>query len=251
MQSYRLLFFWLFFCSAFFGSAQSALSELYEEPTVVYRKQTHGGATLHTNGLGAYIYAGRYRGVKKVLLYGIEGMTMKHEKEIRSFNPVYEDGRSYVFGKVNNFYVIRPSFGVKRIITEKVRTNGVTVGYTWNAGPSLGFTKPIYLEIGYPSIPYEYLVVERYDPTRHSYETIYGRASALNGLNELKLHPGAFFKFAFNFEYSNEKDRLKGLDAGFAIDAYGARIPIMTDEINRQVFLTFFVNLFIGTKHND
>lgn len=235
-------------------SAQSALGDLYDEPTVIYRKQVHGGGILHTNGLGAYIYAGRYRGVKKVLLLGGEVLNMRHEKEIRSFNPVYEDGRSYVFGKVNSFFIVRPSFGVKKVITEKVRTSGVTVGYTWHAGPSLGITKPIYLEIGYPRIPYEYLAVERYDPTVHTYESIYGRASGLNGLNELSIHPGAFFKFAFNFEYSNEKDRLKGLDVGLAVDAYARQIPIMAENIteeNKQVFLTFYLNFFFGSKFNQ
>lgn len=248
---YRLLLFSVFALAVSGVWAQSALSELYDEPTVIYRKQVHGGAILHTNGLGAYIYGGRFRGVNKVLLYGVEGITMKHDKEIRSFNPVYEDGRSYVFGKLYSFYVIRPSVGVKKVITQKVRTTGVSLGYTWHAGPSLGFTKPIYLEIGYPRIPYEYLAVERYDPSVHSYESIYGRASGLNGLNELTLRPGGFFKFAFNFEYANEKDRLKGLDVGVAVDAYAQRIPIMASEQNRQVFVTFFLNFFFGSKFND
>lgn len=240
---------------------QSAQSELYDEPTIIYRNQIYGGGILHTNGLGAYIYGGRYRGVKKVLLFGIEGVTMKHDKEIRSFNPVYEDSRSYIYGKMNNFYVLRPSFGVRKIITEKVRKSGVQVGYTWLAGPSIGILKPVYLEIGYPSIPYQYLAVERYDPSRHFFDSIYGRASGLNGLNELQIRPGAFFKFAFNFEYANEKDRLKGMDVGFALDAYANRIPIMAalpdpftgepSNANRQFFLTFFVNFFIGSKFND
>jgi hypothetical protein len=251
---YRLFLLPLLLLVAFVSSGQSAQSELYDEPTVIYRNQTHGGGILHTNGLGAFLYYGRYKGVKKVLLFGGEFVTMRHNKEIRSFNPVYEDSRSYVYGKVNNFYVLRPSFGVRRVITEKVRRSGVEIGYTWHAGPSLGITKPIYLEIGYPSIPYQWLAVERYDPDRHFFDSIYGRASALNGLNSLSLHPGAFFKFAFNFEYSDQKDRLRGLDAGFAIDAYPNRIPIMAEQLvdrNNRVFLTFFVNFFFGGKYNE
>lgn len=251
---YRLFTLLFLFLLSIGLSAQSAQSELYDEPTVIYRNQTHGGAILHTNGLGAFLYAGRYRGVKKVLLFGGEFVTMKHNKEIRSFNPVYEDSRSYVYGKINNFYVLRPSFGVRKIITEKVRRSGVEVGYTWHAGPSLGITKPIYLEIGYPSIPYQWLSVERYNPDVHFFDSIYGRASGLNGLNALQLHPGAFFKFAFNFEYSDEKDRLKGLDVGVAVDAYSRQIPIMADQLvdrNNQVFVTFFVNFFFGGKYNE
>ena len=209
---------------------------------------------MHSNGLGAYFNWGVYRGAKKVYTLGIDALYMKHEKEVKSFNPVYEDSRSYVYGKLNNFYVLRPSVGIKKIVTEKLRRSGVQVGYSLQFGPSLGITKPVYLEIGYPSIPYEYVSVEKYDPEQHFFDDIYGRASGLNGLNELKLFPGAFAKFALNFEYSNEKDRLKGLEAGVALDAYPQRIPIMAETVennNRQYFLTFFLNFFIGSKYNS
>ena len=182
---------------------------------------------------------------------------MKHEKEIKSFNPVYDNSKSYVYGKLNSFFVIRPGIGRKKILTDKLRQSGVQVGYTWGLGLSGGITKPVYLEIGYPSIPYDYLAVERYDPDRHYFDDIYGRASGLNGLEELKFYPGAFAKFALNFEYSNEKDRLKGLEVGAVLDAYPSRIPIMAENVgelegiqNENLFLNFYINLFIGKKYN-
>jgi hypothetical protein len=251
---YRLFLLFFVLISAIQSIAQSAQRELYDEPVIIYRHQIHVGGILHSNGLGAFINYGRYRGVKKVLLFGGDILYMKHNKEIRSFNPVYEDSRSYVYGKMNSFFILRPSFGVRKILTEKVRKSGVQVGYTWEIGPSLGLTKPIYLEIGYPSIPYQYLAVEKYDPDKHFFDSIYGRASGLNGIDELRIHPGAFFKFAFNFEYSNEKDRLKGLDAGIALDAYPREVPIMADERvyqNNQFFITFFLQFSFGSKYNE
>jgi hypothetical protein len=157
-----------------------------------------------------------------------------------------------VYGKTNSFYVFRPYFGKRKIISRKERPSGVEVAYTWALGPSVGITKPVYLEIGYPSIPYDYLAVERYDPDRHFFDDIYGRASGLRGLNELKIYPGAFARFAMAFEYHGSRERLKGLEIGVDIDAYGAKIPIMAPEIidsNRQYFLTFHLNLFFGRKY--
>ena len=230
-----------------------AQNELYEEPVVIYSRQMYGGVQLHSNGLGGFFNYGRYQNASKVFILGIDAVSMKHEKEVKSYNPVYEDGRSYVYGKVNNFYVLRPSVGIKKIHTVKLRKSGVQVGYSIAGGPSLGLLKPVYLEIGYPSIPYQYWVTERYDPQRHFFDDIYGRASGLEGLNELKLLPGGFVKFAFNFEYSTEKDGLKGMETGVVLDAYPKPVPIMAEEIigqNRQFFVSFYLNFFIGRKYN-
>ena len=251
MQKYReiLILFLSLITLPVFGQ-----NELYEEPVVIYSNQMYGGVHLHSNGLGGTFTWGKYRNAKQIMTLGVDALFMRHEKEVKSFNPVYEDSRSYVYGKVNNFYILRPTVGVKKMITEKLRKSGVQVGYSFQFGPSLGFTKPVYLEIGYPSIPYEYVSVERYDPEEHFFDDIYGRASGLNGLNELRLHPGAFAKFALDFEYSNEKDGLKGLEAGVAFDGYLNRIPIMAETItndnNRRFFLTFFLNFYIGRKYN-
>jgi hypothetical protein len=223
-----------------------------DDVKLIYNSQFAGGLSIHTSGAGAFFYLGKYKGIKNIWTFGLDMLYMKHEKEIKSYNPVYEDSRGYVYGKLNNMYVIRPTIGQKHIITEKIRQKGVQVGFHWQVGPSLGITKPVYLEIGYPSIPYDSLQVERYDPERHDIELIYGKASGFRGLSELKLHPGAFAKFAFNFEYSNDNDRIKGIEVGVAMDAYLNEIPIMAEGTvakNRQLFTTLFLNFFFGKKY--
>lgn len=232
----------------------SAQSELYDEPVIIYNKQLFGGLHFHSNGYGGTFTLGSYKTAHKVRLYTVDALYMKHDKEIKSYNPVYDDTKSYVYGKKNNFYVVRAGIGQKKILTDKLRRSGVQVAYSYSFGPSVGITKPIYLEIGYPSIPYEYLAIEKYDPDKHYFDDIYGRASGLNGLNELRFFPGAFAKFALNFEYSNEKDRLKGLEVGAVLDGYFSDVPIMAEEIganNRKIFFNVFVNLFIGKKYNQ
>lgn len=240
----------LLLCIALAGFSQDSAGD--DDVKLIYNSQLAGGLQIHTNGAGAFFYLGKYRGIKNVWTFGLDVLYMKHEKEIKSYNPVYDDSRGYVYGKLNNLYILRPSIGQKHIITEKIRRKGVQVGFHWQAGPSLGITKPIYLEIGYPSIPYDSLQVERYDPERHDIELIYGKASGFRGISEMKLYPGAFAKFAFNFEYSNENDRIKGIEVGIAMDAFFTEIPIMAEAYvgsNRQVFTTLFLNFFFGKKY--
>lgn len=255
MLGVRKLLFALFFLPL--GLHAQSEADLYDGPVVVYSQQHFGGLQLHTRGWGGTFTIGRYNGVKRVDFISLDAVGMKHEKEVKSFNPIYEDSKSYVYGKLNNFYVFRPGIGQKRTITPKLRANGVQVGYSWTLGPSLGVAKPVYLEIGYPSLPYDYLQVERYNPDEHYFDDIFGRAGGFHGLDKLKLHTGAFAKFALTFEYANTKDRLKGLEVGTSFDAYLTQIPIMASEVgdqegakNKRLFQSFYVTLFIGSKYN-
>ena len=172
-----------------------------EAKKTVFTHRWEMGLTLHTRGMGGHIERGAYRGVGKVSTWSLEVVSMKHPKEVRSFNPVYEQAKSYVFGKVNSAYMVRLGWGKRTIATPKLRNGAVAIGWKYAFGPSLSLTKPVYLEIGYPDIPYSYVLIERYDPTIHGTDDIYGRAGALNGILELTPQPGAFARVAVDFEY--------------------------------------------------
>ncbi|MDZ4823047.1 MAG: hypothetical protein SH856_06280 [Flavobacteriales bacterium] len=242
-------------------SAQNE-TELYDEAVVLYHHQWFGGLVLHTNGFGGTFTYAKYRDAKHLRLMGVDAIFMKHEKETKSWNQFApQDSRSYIYGKTHNFYIIRPFIGTKKILTEKLRKSGVQVAYSYQVGPALGLTKPVYLTIGYPEPPDpDYFLSEKFDPGKHYIDNIYGRASSLLGLDELRFHPGGFFKFSLNFEYSNEQDRLKAIETGIALDAFAKRIPIMSQEIldekfdganNHQFFLTLYLNFTFGKKYTD
>ncbi|MCB0760821.1 MAG: hypothetical protein KDC12_04795 [Flavobacteriales bacterium] len=249
----------LFFLSvSLAGYAQSASEATGDEgPTILYNQQMYGGIHLHSSGYGLNFTWGKYSTAHKIWLYSAEFLYMKHEKEVRSYNPTQPDAKSYVYGKLNSFFVLRPGIGRKKIVADKLRKSGVQIAYSYTLGPALGITKPVYLEIGVQETNYNTYVTERYDPDKHFFDDIYGRAPFINGITELSLYPGGFAKFAFNFEYANSKNRLKGLETGVALDAYFKRIPIMAENIgdlegvrNKQLFLNFYVNLFFGKKYN-
>jgi hypothetical protein len=244
--------YWIVLSLIFTISLNSFAQDSADSPTIIYNKQMSGGLNIHSNGFGGFFQIGKYRGVRNILLFNVDLVTMKHEKEVKSYNPVYEDSRSYVYGKLNNFYTLRPMIGKKKVLAQKERRSGVQVAYQWMVGPTIGLTKPVYLEIGYPSIPYDYLSVEKYNPEQHFFDDIYGRASGLRGISELGIIPGASAKFGLNFEYSNLKDRMKGLEIGAVLDFYWKEVPIMAEEYvdsNRQYFLTLYLNIFFGKKY--
>lgn len=238
----------LAFCGTVPGQGFQVPDE--DEVETVFTHRYEVGLNLHTRGMGAMLQRGRYRGVGKVSTWSLELNTMKHAKEVRSFNPVYEQAKSYVFGKVNSLYIVRLGWGKRTISTPKLRNGGVSVGWHFAIGPEVGLTKPVYLEIGYPNIPYRYLLTERYDPDVHGTDDIYGRAGALNGILELTPHLGGFVRAACDFEYGGTREVLRTLSLGAQLDAFPNRITIMADDFNQnnRLFFTLFAHWTMGRQ---
>ncbi|MBX7052519.1 MAG: hypothetical protein K1X54_10835 [Flavobacteriales bacterium] len=254
---------WFSFLLLFFTFTAVSAQNIDEEDIVLYKKQRYGGLNLNMNGYGFTGTLAKYDGAYKLWLLNADLLFVKHEKETKTWSPINDpNARPYFYGKQNSFFTLRTGLGRKIVITEKLRKkSGVQVAYNWQTGPVFGFTKPVYLEIIYTTdtpIQQYYLEVEKFDPDRHYIDNIYGRASGLRGFDQLKFYPGAFFKFAFSFEYSNTKERLKGIETGAAIDVFAKRIPIMAlysedskNPKNHQLFFSLYINFFFGTKYDQ
>ncbi len=215
-----------------------------------FRKEFYAGASIHTQGWGGSLYYSKFTTANVKRLYTLDLVSMKHPKEFKRFGSVDENAKGFVFGKLNSFYVLRPGIGKKKILFEKIREQGVQLSFNWSAGPSIGMTKPEYLEIlkvsnGQVVGPF----VEKYDPEEHNLSNIYGRGPASRGLSELKFHPGAFLKMGLNFEYSTEHEGIRSIEVGGTLDGYPWRIPIMTSTQNHFLYGTLYVNLLFGKKY--
>ena len=227
---------------------------IYDETTVVFKNQFYGGALLHTNGWGLHIQKGKNKTAFNTRIFGLEIVGMKHPKEVRSFNPYYQDPKSYIYGKLNSFFLIRPSIGYKKMLFDKIRESAVEVGYTFSVGPCLGFTKPVYFEIGHgePSLlPYKYITVEKFNAAEHSSTNIYGKASGLKGFDELKFQPGISGKFGLYFDYSPNRPSIKGLETGVSIDAFTNKVDLLANNLNKQIYFNFYISAHFGKKYNN
>lgn len=228
-----------------------AQQTVYDETRILYKKELHGGLIAHGDGWGANFFHGKHRTARSRRMIGIEIVGMKHPKEIKSFNPYYEDARGYFYGKLNSVLLFRPTWGRKELITDKLRKSGVEVNYVWGIGPSIAMLKPVYLQIGKPSLPYETIAVERYDPEVHYPDDIFGRASWFKGIEESNFRFGGFARFGLNFEHSGSAAGIKALEVGGTIDVFPERLPIMAEldgVENKQVFLELYISLQFGKK---
>jgi hypothetical protein len=250
----RPAFLLLFLLGMVAAVAQESIYD--DEGRTLYSREIYGGPVLHGDGWGGQFWYGKYRTADDRHMLGFEIVGMKHPKEIKSYNPFYEDSRGYFYGKLNSVLVLRPGYGRKHRITEKIRRSGVELNYVWGIGPSIALVKPVYLQIGRrldgsSDPPYDEIVEERYDPQQHFANNIFGRASWFRGLAEMSVVAGVFGRAGLNFEYAGENTGIRGLEVGATLDAYPQRIPIMaeTEEvINKQFFFELYLSLLFGGK---
>lgn len=250
MTNIKYTFILLFFLQFFFLelSAQLPAEQINQAR---FTKEVWGGFIMHSQGFGLNFNYSKFKTFKKKKYFTIDLLTMNHEKEYKIFGSIDENAKRYVFGKLNAFMVLRPGIGGRKILVEKLRDNGLQITFNYSYGPSIGLTKPVYLEvlnidsfgqvIGYS--------IEKYDPEEHNIYNIYGRGPWSRGFLEGKFHLGGFLKLACEFEFSDDRGIIKALELGGVVDAYPRRIPIMTEIENPFIFPTVYLSLLIGAKY--
>ncbi|MCB9282462.1 MAG: hypothetical protein H6563_00190 [Lewinellaceae bacterium] len=229
---------------------------------VLYNREVAFSLRPHTNGFALGTEFGRLRTYYLTRTFHIEVGELKHHKEHRTnldrSSATGRISRAFVYGKQNNFYVLRAGIGEKRYFSEKAKYKGVAVGISYKGGPSLGILKPYYLELlstenstspFYSTIPTKYSAAvhdDFLDPWN-----IFGSSSWTRGFNEIKLVPGLHAQFAVHFDWGAFDEYLKAAEAGIMLDLYFRKVPIMVevpDVENRPFFLNLFINLQLGKR---
>lgn len=225
---------------------------------IIYNSETAMIFRAHPRGLAIGGYKGRIRTYYRTTFYGLEAGYIKHHKEVRQSNELAaiirgeESPRPYVYGKQNNFFVIRGSYGVKRYFSEKARRKGLAVGVHMQAGPTLGLLKPYYLRLIERQENNVFkLVTERYTEEKRELfldpYSIYGGTSLTKGLDQLQVIPGIHGMAAAHFAFGAFEEYVMAVDAGVMLDVFPRRVPIMVED-NQPYFLNLFLTLHIGKR---
>jgi hypothetical protein len=246
------------------SSAIQAQGEIDLQQRVFYRNEWSLAVMLNSNGFGANYRAGIHIDAANKRLYEIDFAYFRDPKEQKSnVNIMYSTAR-YVEGKKNLPFNFRAGYGRQHERFRKHDVGGVAIRYFYNFGPSLMLLKPIYYDIGESvQIPgtnfarVEHIGSERYDPQwRANNIHVISRASFFKGFNGLRVVPGVYAKYGYNFEFGSQDRVIHALEAGLIGEAFLRRIDIMDfskpnadqrkDAQNRQVFLTIFLSYRFG-----
>ncbi|MBL4625238.1 MAG: hypothetical protein JKY42_08885 [Flavobacteriales bacterium] len=217
-----------------------------------YQSEVYGGFMFHTNGWGLSINKTRRIEDNKKWLFSADLITMTHPKEAKRLNPYIDNTKRYVYGKLNYLTVFRPSIGRQKVIYNKGKKRGVQVAYSYNIGVAVGLTRPVYLEIAYPSIlgrpEGSTPSTEIYNPQIHNPDMILGRASYFKGFDKTNVYAGLHGKLGLSFEYASADNLVRSIETGLAVDVYFKQVPLMAFAHNQRVFLTGYLSFYFGKK---
>ena len=219
---------------------------------ILLKKENSFSVNIHTQGLGAGYRWGHHLTAYKKLMYDGEFVIMKHPKEIKSLYPIDQNSKSYFYGKLNNFYILRAGTGIQKVVNSKPYWGGVELRFFYFGGLSIGITKSVYLYIwNYsPADQTAVITIEKYDPSKHDIDNIYGRAPFTYGLGEIRFHPGIYGKIGFNFEFGQNDEKTRSLEIGLNVDAFPKAIPIMAFNNKNYVFTTVYLSYNFGKRKN-
>ena len=249
------------------AQAQSPLSPASAAPSdeQSYNKEFVFGINFNTQGGllgGVSVRSSRVLDDRLLRFWSIEGVMLKNiGKEDRITTIV---GGTYIDRKTNYGFVLRPSFGLQRILFRKAADAGVQVNGLVSVGPSLGLLMPYYITYdrtvsmngGLPNLSTDDIVDERYDPVKHSSaNAILDHGPLFAGIGQTQVVPGVHLRGGLSFEYGRYRDAVTGLEVGFLVEAFTKRMLILSpstlsdsDPLNRQFFPSVYLTLYFGHR---
>lgn len=180
--------------------------------------------------------------------FGLEIVNVKNPKEIRVTSG--SNSNSYVFGKSNYLFSVRPQYGREVLLFQKAPEEGVRISAVGAIGPSIGVVKPYFIAYQYGSGDVR---IEQYDPGIHG-----GSASGPNTgiigssgwtrFDGTKLAIGANAKLGFTFELGGFRSSATGFEVGYLIEAFSRKVVIMPLTPNRSIFNSVYLNIYFKSK---
>lgn len=177
--------------------------------------------------------------------FGLEIVNVKNPKELRRASAT---GNTYLFGKTNYLFSVRPQYGREWVVFKKAPQQGVQVNFIVAGGPTLGLLTPYYVQYGRDR---RVEVIPARDIAKQGNTgTVVGSGPFLRGIREgeVNLKVGANIKAALAFEFGTFKNDVTGFEVGFQFEAFPEAIEIAQVAESQRFFPSAFIMLFYGSR---
>ncbi|WP_051296333.1 hypothetical protein [Eisenibacter elegans] len=227
----------------------SVLVHAQEEIEEEFPKELVYGVNLNTNGglLGGLMF--RYAKISPLRprtynAFSMEIVGVKHPKEIRV--PSIATGNSFIFGKRNYLFSVRPSYEKNVILFRKAEEEGVRVIGIFGGGPSLGIAKPYHILYRYG--PGD-IRSEAYDPDVHfAVENIFGTGGFFDGFDNAQYILGGHARIALNLEFGAFRNSVAAVEAGFTVELFSRDIELMNLAGRDRLFTAAYLSFMFGSR---
>ncbi|MFM9945283.1 MAG: hypothetical protein ACKVQB_08640 [Bacteroidia bacterium] len=235
---HRLLLSILLVCMGFSSKSQTIERAFY------------GGLVYKTSGLGI-LYQNKFDQQKKFgKQFDLELSTYRHSRETKTFNSDVNNPTPFVFGKVNKVALLKAQYSVSSKISQFSDAQRIGIDVICGAGVSVGFLKPVYINLIYPDPSgYETVVSEKYNPSKHTDKTrIAGYSDSRVGLNEIDSKIGFSASAGIGFTWGYFTNFPKRLETGFYLEYFKNGLPVMAFVKNKSIQNGIYLKLFIGKR---
>jgi hypothetical protein len=219
------------------------------EEQIIYSNERAGIIIAHSHGFGLGYRTGINKNIYNTRVFTFDLVSIRSPKQIKVINPYANNAKRYVYGKLNDVFFLRATYGNKKLLNRKPYWGGVELRWVYEAGFSAAIEKPYYLFVRkIINNDYVEIVTERY--TTDISDDIYGRAPFTKGLNEISLVPGLIARMGINAEFGQIKTSIRSLEAGISLDVFPQGVTIMADDLNQKLFMTFYIGIGFGKRYN-
>ncbi|ARS37235.1 hypothetical protein [Pontibacter actiniarum] len=236
-----------FILAAALLGATPALAQQQEDES--FQNELSYGVNFNSNGGligGAFIRSSFYMNERMYQFGGIEVVEVKHPKENRYYSLV--SGDSFIYGKKNYFFVVRPHYGRELVLFRKAADSGVQVNAIGAIGPSLGLLVPYYIDYNYNGNGTDIRTVP-YDEREHAnLDYILGSDTVFRGFGETKIKPGVHAKAGLSFEYGRYRESIAGIEVGVSVEYFPSKPVIIPLADNNNTFTAVYLNLYYGSR---
>lgn len=209
------------------------------------------GLHITTGGIGFNINHLRGNDPNKLFLVGLEINSVRDTREVQIESAYGEQGKKYVFGKANHFYVATPSVGIQQNFFPLHANNQLNVRLGIQAGPAIGIVSPYLVEI-FESLPgnsfYGRRSIEQFNPEEHAYSDIIGKANFLSEPLETDFKIGLSLKGSAWIDFSRSNHYISAIQLAVNADIFPSEIPIMVVSQNKQVFIAGSLGIVFGNR---
>lgn len=214
---------------------------------VLYRKDQSGKIYASTRGFGVLYRQGKHITAKTRSFFEIDLQQLKHPKEIKSQGQA-EVRRRFVFGKLNQVFLLRAAVGMQNVLFSKADLKSVEIRYSYSIGPSVAFAKPYYYQVNRMNGTRQTELVKFNSENYYPDSTFVGRGSYLDGLGEMKFYPAVTAKFNLSFEYAPFTNIIRAIETGVTVDYFPKALPLMAYNPAENFIVTLHVGFVFGRK---
>ncbi len=261
LRSPRYIFFLLalFICQLMVGQTVFQPKPIdYNLKGVLYDFETLFGGRIHTQGFALSYQKGKLRSYYRTTYQNFEIGYIKDPRERRTNRNLSVSGERisspFIYGKQNQFFTLRYSYGEKHYLSEKTKRKGLAVGVIYEGGITLGLLKPYTLKV---------IRTDNDDPTRRFIETVqYSDEAREDFLNERFIYGGAGFfkgwdsitpaiglhgKIGMHWALGAFEEKAKAFETGIMFDIFPRKIPLLIEQDDIKNSFYYF-KLYLSFK---